>query len=140
MLDFHRCGPGPKVFEGVRLPFESGAFSAALAVHMLQYPSEPAALLREMARVSVGRVLAFQTVGAWPAIAASEWLGTPGAFLASRLLGYAPPKRCPVWPRRLFTERSFEDAVRAWGFEPRLLERGAGWPLRDNLYALEPAG
>jgi SAM-dependent methyltransferase len=142
VIDFHRCGRGPHLFDGKTLPFETGAFQAALALHVLQYPAGPAALLHEMARVSGGRVLVFQTVAsssaAWPALAASEWLGTPGAFLLSRALGYIPPERCSVWPKRLFTLGSFRASVRMWGFEPRLLERGLGWPLRDDLYLLEP--
>ena len=140
VIDFHRRGPGPRLFDGVRLPFETGAFEAALALHVLQYPAEPAKLLREMARVGGGRVLAFQAVGVWPAIAVNEWLGTPGAFLAARRLRYIPPRRCPVWPRRLFTPASFERFVRGCGFEPRLLERGMTWGLCDNLYSLEPRG
>jgi ubiquinone/menaquinone biosynthesis C-methylase UbiE len=141
VIDFHRRGRGPRLFDGKTLPFETGAFQAAVALHVLQYPADPASLLREMARVSAGQVLVFQTVApgsaTWPAIAASEWLGTPGAFLISRALGYIPQERCSVWPKRLFTARSFRDSVRTWGFEPRLLERGAGWPLRDDLYLLE---
>jgi hypothetical protein len=84
-------------------------------------------------------VLVFQTVGAWPAIAASEWIGTPGAFLVSRAIGYITPRRCPVWPRRLYTPASLRCWAHNWGFEARLLDKGRGWPLRDDLYALEPA-
>lgn len=138
VVDFHRCGPGPRLFDGERLPYRTGEFSAALALHILQYPADPAALLREMARVGGGRILALQTVGVWPAIAINEWVITPGAFLASRWIGYIPPRRCSVWPRRLFTPSSLVRLARGWGFGARLLERGSTWGLRDDLYALEP--
>jgi len=138
VVDFHRRGPGPRMFDGKRLPFPTGEFSAALALHVLQYPPDPAVLLREMARVSGGRILVLQTVGVRPAVAINEWIGTPGAFLAARALGYIPPRPCSVWPRRLFAPSSLERLARGWGFAAHRLELGARWGLRDDLYALEP--
>ena len=138
IADFHRRGPGPRISRGGQIPFKTGEFAAALALHVLQYPADPAALLHEMARVSRGRILVLQTVGARPAMAINEWVGTPGAFLASRWIGYIPPRRCTVWPRRLFPPSSLERLARGWGFKARRLERGLTWGLRDDLYALEP--
>ncbi len=137
VVAFPRCGSAPRLFDGRRLPFETGAFSATLALHVLQYPADPAELLREMARVGSRRVLVLQTVGARPAIAVNEWVFTPGAFLAARSIGYIPPRPCPVWPRRLFTPGELVRFARRCGFEARLLEAGETWGMRDDLYALE---
>jgi SAM-dependent methyltransferase len=48
---------GVTVFDGVRLPVDDGAFDIALLSHVLEHVPDPAALLREAARVSSAVVL-----------------------------------------------------------------------------------
>lgn len=55
------------LFDGRGLPFRSGAFDAALLCFVLHHAEDPAALLREAARVTRGRIFVLEdTPRRWP--------------------------------------------------------------------------
>src|SRR3990170_536524 len=60
--DLHVVGRPPLLIVDGVLPFEEGTFSAALLFFMLAYPSDPAGVLSETARVTRGPIIVVQSV------------------------------------------------------------------------------
>src|SRR5687768_1355136 len=60
--DIHVVGKPPVAIADGVLPFEDGTFSAALLLFMLAYPSDPAAVLMEAARVTRGPIILVQSL------------------------------------------------------------------------------
>ena len=118
--DMHVVGRPPvPIADGV-LPFEDASFSAALLVFMLAYPSDPAGVLTEAARVTRGPVILVQTLyanrigRAWHRV--REFLWTIVAFHVSKLLGYVPPQaRFSMHTRRFYTAEALRRDVVAAG-------------------------
>lgn len=114
--DMHVVGPGPVLFDGQNLPFDTDTFSAALVLFVLQYPPDPTQLLQEIARVTVGPIIVIQSVytSTLGRAALNAWEFCTGrfAFSVSRAIGLIDTTRCPLAPKRLFTRDAFRTLVR----------------------------
>ena len=143
--DIHVVGPPPLLIADGVLPFEEKTFSAALLFFMLAYPSDPAGVLAEAARVTRGPIIVVQSLHsdrlgyAW--LRVREFLWTIVAFHVSKVLGYVPPKaKFSMNTRRFYTAPALQRDVRAAGLQirsrrerPVLPGRSlvvAGWLLR----------
>jgi SAM-dependent methyltransferase len=116
--DIHVVGRSPVTITDGVLPFEKGTYTAALLIFMLAYPSDPAGLLAEAARVTRGPIILVQSLHsnrlgyAW--LRAREFFWTIVAFHASRLIGYVPPDaEFRMQTRRFYTAEVLERDVRA---------------------------
>src|SRR5687768_7565170 len=122
--DMHVVGRTPvPIADGV-LPFEDRRFSAALLLFMLAYPSDPAGVLAEAARVTRGPVILVQSLHsggfgyAW--LRVREFLWTIVAFHVSKVIGYVPPNaRFTMSTRRFYTARALERDLTAAGLRIR---------------------
>jgi ubiquinone/menaquinone biosynthesis C-methylase UbiE len=145
--DLHVVGRPPVLIADGVLPFEPGTFSAALLCFMLHYPSDPPALLAEVARVTRGPIILVQSlhsgrVGyAWLRI--REFLWTTVAFHVSQFIGYVPPEaKFTMSARRFYTDEQLRRELAVAGLrilsrrERPVLPRGAlvvaGWMLVRN--------
>lgn len=124
VTDMHVVGRPPVLVADGALPFEAGRFSAALLVFMLAYPADPAAVLREAARVTRGPIILVQTLCsgrlgyAWHR--GREFVWTVVAFHVSKLLGYVPPEaRFTMRTRRFYTAAELQREVAAAGLRIR---------------------
>ena len=122
--DIHVTGPPPILIDDGVLPFRDRTFSVALMFFMLAYPSDPAAVLREAARVAGGRIVLVQSVysgrigHAWHR--GREFVWTILAFHVSRLVGYVPPDaEFSMRTRRFYTAAALEREVAAAGLRIR---------------------
>ncbi|MDH3734603.1 MAG: class I SAM-dependent methyltransferase [Gemmatimonadota bacterium] len=122
--DIHVVGRPPVLIADGVLPFEDGAFSAALLLFMLAYPSEPAAVLAEAARVTRGPIILVQSLHsgrlgyAWLRI--REFLWTTVAFHVSKFVGYVPPgAEFTMNTRRFYTARELRRDLAAAGLRIR---------------------
>ena len=118
--DMHVVGRPPVVISDGVLPFGEAAFSAALLVFMLGYPVDPAAVLRETARVTRGPIILVQSVYAgrlgytWHR--GREFLWTIVAFHASRLIGYVPRgAEFTMTTRRFYTDEALRRDIATAG-------------------------
>ena len=146
--DMHVVGRPPVLIADGVLPFEEGTFSAALLCFMLAYPSDPAAVLVEVARVSRGPIILVQSLHAgrlgYAWLRVREFLWTIVAFYVSKLLGYVPPEaEFTMHTRRYYTEQGLRrdvvaSGLRIWSRRERPVLPGrslvvAGWILeRDD--------
>ena len=146
--DIHIVGPTPVLIADGALPFEDKTFSAALLLFMLAYPSDPASVLAEAARVTKGPIILVQSLHssrfgyAW--LRVREFLWTIVAFHVSKIVGYIPPKaRFAMNTRRFYTADTLRRDVTAAGLRIRsrrerpLLPGGslfvAGWVLEPAV-------
>jgi ubiquinone/menaquinone biosynthesis C-methylase UbiE len=118
--DIHVVGPPPVLIADGVLPFDEGAFSAALLLFMLAYPRDPAAVLMEAARVTRGPVIVLQTLYSgrlgyvWHR--GREFFWTLVAFHVSKLLGYVPSRaKFTMRTRRFFTADELQRELMAAG-------------------------
>lgn len=145
--DIHVVGPPPIPFADGILPFEEGTFSAALLLFMLAYPSDPAGVLTEVARVTRGPIILMQSLHSSPVgyawLRVREFFWTRVGFHVSRVLGYVPrDAEFAMRPRRFYTAQELRREVAAAGLRVR-----SGWerpalPGRSLVVAgwiLEPA-
>jgi SAM-dependent methyltransferase len=148
VTDMHVVGRAPVLISDGVLPFGERTFSAALLFFMLAYPKDPAALLREAARVTRGPVLLVQSVyagrfgHAWHR--GREFLWTIVAFHVSKLVGYVPPQaRFTMQTRRFYTAEELQREcalaglrIRSRQERPVLPGRAlvvAGWVLERDV-------
>ena len=124
VTDLHVTGRPPVLFANGVLPFPAEAFSAALLVFMLHYPSDPVALLREAARVTRGPIILVQSVHSsrlgyvW--LRGREFLWTVVAFHVSRLIGYVPREATfTMSARRFYTETALRRDIGRAGLRTR---------------------
>jgi ubiquinone/menaquinone biosynthesis C-methylase UbiE len=146
--DIHIVGPAPIVIGDGVLPFEDKTFSAALLLFMLAYPSDPAGVLAEAARVTNGPIILVQSLHsnrfgyAW--LRVREFVWTIVAFHVSKIVGYIPPKATfAMTTRRFYTADTLRRDVTAAGLRitsqrerPLLPGRSllvAGWVLTPSL-------
>ena len=142
--DIHVVGPRPILINDGALPFEDKSFSAALLFFMLAYPTDPAGVLAEAARVTRGPVIVVQSLHAnrfgYSWLRVREFVWTILAFNVSRALGYVPRNaKFSMQTRRFFTAAHLEREVAAAGLRvhahrERLVLPGrslivAGWLL-----------
>jgi ubiquinone/menaquinone biosynthesis C-methylase UbiE len=146
--DIHVVGRPPiLIAEGV-LPFEDNTFSAALLFFMLAYPSDPAALLMEVARVTRGPIIVVQSLHssrfgyAW--LRAREFVWTVAAFHVSKWLGYVSRSATfSMQTRRFYSDASLRQELAEAGLRirsqrerPLLPGRAlfvAGWSLERDV-------
>lgn len=114
--DIHVVGPPPVMIGDGTLPFEKETFTAALLFFMLAYPSDPAAVLREAARVTRGPIILVQSLYSgrfgysWHR--GREFLWTIVAFHVSKLLGYvARDAQFTMRTRRFYTTDTLREEI-----------------------------
>jgi ubiquinone/menaquinone biosynthesis C-methylase UbiE len=129
--DMHVVGPPPVLIADGVLPFDDRTFSAALLLFMLAYPSDPAAVLAEAARVTRGPIILVQSLHsnrfgyAW--LRVRELLWTIVAFHVSKLIGYVPPNaKFTMMTRRFYTAQELQRQVVAAGLR---IQSGRERPL-----------
>jgi ubiquinone/menaquinone biosynthesis C-methylase UbiE len=114
--DIHVVGPRPVSITDEVLPFEEGTFSAALLLFVLTYPTDPARVLTEAARVTRGPIILMQSLHsgrtgyAW--LRVREFLWTNAGFHVSKILGYVPrDAEFAMCPRRFYTAQQLRRDV-----------------------------
>src|SRR5688572_16249557 len=113
VTDIHVVGRPPVLVGDGALPFDDGTFTAALLFFMLAYPKDPAAVLREAARVTSGPVILVQSLYSgrlghvWHR--GREFFWTIAAFHVSKLVGYVPrDSEFTMKTRRFYTAASLQ--------------------------------
>jgi ubiquinone/menaquinone biosynthesis C-methylase UbiE len=122
--DIHVVGPAPVLVRDGVLPFEEKAFSAALLLFMLAYPSDPARVLAEAARVTSGPVILLQTLHSGrlsrARLRVREFFWTFVAFHVSKIAGYVPRQaKFSMNTRRFYTASELQRDVTAAGLRIR---------------------
>ena len=138
--DMHVVGRPPVLVADGVLPFEDGAFSAALLFFMLAYPSDPAAVLMEVARVTRGPIILVQSLHSnrlgYGFLRVREFLWTSVAFYVSKFLGYVPPEAAfTMHTRRFYTAREIRRELVAAGLRIRSQRERAVLPGRSLVVA-----
>jgi SAM-dependent methyltransferase len=138
--DMHVVGRPPVAIGDGALPFADGTFSAALLVFMLAYPSDPAALLAEAARVARGPVILVQSLHsgrighAW--LRAREFVWTIVAFHVAKAIGYVPAgARFSMRTQRFYTEDALRHDVTEAGLRIRARRERPVLPRRALVVA-----
>lgn len=136
-------GRPPIVFDGQRLPFDTGSFSCSVMLFVLHYVERPVPFLWEVHRVTRTRVVLLQSTYHGPLglslLRVREFLQGRAAFHGARAFGLIPTGRCPLTPHRFFTQQRLESVLRRAGFVIRLRapEQPGKLPVRRDLYVLE---
>jgi ubiquinone/menaquinone biosynthesis C-methylase UbiE len=138
--DMHVVGRAPVLIADGVLPFEEKTFSAALLFFMLAYPADPAAVLREAARVTGGPIILMQSLHSGRAgytwLRIREFFWTIVAFHVSKLIGYVPPNaEFTMRTRRFYTEESLRREVAAAGLRIRARQERPVLPGRALVVA-----
>lgn len=144
VVDIHLVGRGPVLFDGVLLPFRDAAFPASILLFVLQYSQDPVVLLRELRRVTSGRVIVLQstysgTIGRW-ILSTREFVTGRFAFYVVRALGLLTARTSALQPKQYFTRQSLDDIWDASGFRVRVVRRfdAISSCVSRELYVLEP--
>jgi SAM-dependent methyltransferase len=118
--DIHVAGRPPVLITDGVFPFAERTFSAALLFFMLHYPSDPAAVLAEAARVTRGPIILIQSLHsggvsyAW--LRVREFVWTYVAFHASKIIGYVPSgSEFTMRARRFYTAEALGRDLAAAG-------------------------
>ena len=138
--DIHVVGRPPLLIADGILPFEEGKFSAALLIAMLAYPSNPAGVLSEVARVTRGPIILVQSLHsgrlgyAW--LRVRELLWTIVAFHVSKFVGYIPADATfSMHTRRFYTAAALSRDVAAAGLRVRSQRERPVLPGRSLVVA-----
>lgn len=112
VVDMHVVGTGPTLFNGHCLKFGDGEFASSLLLFVLHYPNDPLQLLREIRRVTTGRVLILQStyrgrVGL-AILKLREFVLGRFAFRLARVTQFIDAVPCPLKPQRYWTR---EDVI-----------------------------
>ena len=131
VTDIHVVGRPPVLITEGLLPFEDHTFSAALLFFMLAYPTDPTAVVREVARVTRGPIIVVQSLHsnrlgyAW--LRVREFLWTLVAFHVSKVLGYVPSDaKFSMHTRRFYTAQTLHRDVSEAGLQVRSQRQ---WPV-----------
>ena len=138
--DIHVVGPPPVLIADGVLPFEEETFSAALLFFMLHYPSDPAGLLMEVARVTRGPIILVQSLHGdglgYATLRVREFLWTSVAFHVSKIIGYVPPEaEFTMHARRFYTSLELRREVVAAGLRIRSRRERPVLPGRSLVVA-----
>jgi ubiquinone/menaquinone biosynthesis C-methylase UbiE len=138
--DMHVTGSPPVLISDGVLPFEDEKFSVALLIFMLAYPSDPAAVLAEAARVTRGPVILVQTLYSgglgytWHRL--REFVWTIVAFRVSKLIGYVPRQaKFSMHTRRFYTAEELRRELAAAGLRIRSRRERPVLPRRSLVVA-----
>jgi ubiquinone/menaquinone biosynthesis C-methylase UbiE len=138
--DIHVVGRPPTLIAEGALPFEDNTFSGALLFFMLAYPTDPAEVLTEVARVTRGPIILVQTLHssrlgyAW--LRAREFLWTIVAFHVSKALAYVPSNaKFTMNTRRFYTAQTLHRDVTKAGLHIRSQRRRRVLPGRSLMVA-----
>jgi len=143
--DFHVVGSGPIVIRDI-LPFRTNSVDVCLLQFILQYPPDPAGILREARRVTStgGAIIVRQTVHqaglSKLLMAFHELAWGPLAYEFSRLVAGVPAGASTyLRPRRLFSQKTLLSLCEAAGLRCRsasILQNGPG-TCYDVILVLE---
>jgi ubiquinone/menaquinone biosynthesis C-methylase UbiE len=138
--DIHVVGRPPALIADGILPFEEGMYRAALLIFVLAYPSDPAAVLAEAARVTRGPIILVQSLHAnrpgYAWLRVREFLWTNVAFRVSKVLGYVPPEaEFTMRTRRFYTAQELRRTVGAAGLRIRSRQERPVLPCRSLVVA-----
>jgi len=145
VCDMHVVGPGPVLFNGRTLPYRDGQFDCAMILFVLQYADEPAALLKEAARVTAGPLVVIQST--YEGALGEALLRGRGllqgrvAFRLARRLGLVAGTGASLDVRRRFTRASFRAAAEQAGLGVERVEAEPwfGLPVSRDLSILRRA-
>ena len=148
VTDMHVVGPPPVLVGDGVSPFAEGTFSAALLVFILAYPSDPAGVLAEAARVTRGPIIVVQSLHAgrlgYAWLRVREFFWTIVAFHLSKVVGYVPPDaEFTMRTRRFYTAGALQREVMAAGLrirERRERQLLPGHALVVGAWMLEASG
>jgi SAM-dependent methyltransferase len=144
VVDMHAAGPGPVLFDGKMLPFDDAEFAASIVLFVLQYVTDHEVLLREIRRVTSGRVIVLQSTHSGALgrsiLKVREFVTGRLAFFVAGYLGFVSARRCALNPKRFFARRGLEEVLGASGFRVRSIRRFDAFThcVTRELYVLEP--
>lgn len=138
--DMHVVGRPPVLIADGVLPFDERTFTASLLFFMLGYPSDPAGVLAEAARVTRGPVILVQSLYSgrlgytWHR--SREFVWTIVAFHVSKFIGYVPPDaKFTMHTRRFYTADALRRDVASAGLRIRARRERAVLPGRALVVA-----
>ena len=143
VADLHWIGGGPIIFDGRTLVVSDASYSVVTLLFVLQYASDARGLLREVRRVSAGRVILIQSTyrGTWGYfwLRVREFVWGPLAYGVARFAGIVEVPSCSLKSRTLFTREQLAELFRQTGLtmihcEP---ENWPGMSISRDLYVLE---
>ena len=119
IADLHWIGPGPVLFDGLRLPRGETRYEAMTVLYVLQYAHDPASLLKQLAEKCSGPILLIQSTyrGIWGRsfLELREWITGRLALQLARRAGILGGDACPLIPRRLFSRVDLARTVQEAG-------------------------
>ncbi len=138
--DMHVVGRPPVLIADGVLPFEEGTFSAALLFFMLHYPTDPAGVLAEVARVTRGPIILVQSLHSgrlgYTWLRVREFLWTYVAFHVSKFVGYVSPEaEFTMQARRFYTAEKLRRELAAAGLRIRSRREQPVLPGRSLVVA-----
>jgi SAM-dependent methyltransferase len=145
VVDMHAVGVGPVLFDGEVLPFADAEFSASMVLFVLQYTTDPESLLREMRRVTSGRVIVLQSTYSGSIgrliLRARDFTTGRFAFFVARCLGVVSARTGSLRPERFFTRQGLDEVLGAAGLRVRAIRRfdAMSYFVSRELYVLEPS-
>ncbi len=126
--DMHWTGTPPKLIQNGVLPAGDSSADVSLLLFVLQYPTDPAALLAEARRITRGRIIVVQSTFDGPLAHAvlrlREFFYGRFGFRLARWAGLISAGHCPLSPTHYFSRDSLVAAFEAAGlsvehFEPQ---------------------
>ena len=134
VVDTDLAGLRPTLYDGARIPFPDDHFDTAWAVFALHHCADEGAALREICRVTRGRILIIEETYAGRA---SFLLTCAHDWITNRVESLTVPI-----PFRFRTDAGWREAFDALGYEVRedrrVYQVPAGNLTRQRLYVLEP--
>lgn len=140
MTDMHIVGRSPVLIKDGQLPFNDESFSGALLCFMLAYPTNPSALLVEVARVTRGPIILVQSLYSnllgYTWLRVREFLWSVVGFYTSKLIGYIPSgAKFTMSARRFFTPQTLQAELTAAGLRIRSRQEHSVLPNRSLVVA-----